>query len=300
MRTYLCIDVGGTAIKYALIKEDGTLFSTSSTPTPKTSFEDLLTVFDNLVHPVYNQVSGIAISFPGRVNNITGHVYTGGAIDHFMNNVPFKQLLEQRYQLPVAIENDGKCAALAELWLGNLKDVHSGAVLCVGYGIGGGIVLDRKLWRGVNDSAGEFCCMLTDYSKEIHHSLFNTSNGIFGLLRPYAERKNVDVKEINGYDFFNALHQQDEDAKQVFESYIHHFLSGIFTLQAILDLEKICIGGGISSEDSFIESLKNTVNEYFDCAPAYIAVNRPVIDRCAFRNSANLIGALKNFLDIHG
>ena len=300
MKKYLCIDVGGTASKYGIANEEGLLFSSDSITTPKKSIEEFYDALDSIVLPVLQMISGIAMSMPGRIENRTGHVYTGGAISSYMTDVPLGTLLSQRYHLPVAIENDGKCAALAELWLGNLKDVDCGAVLLVGYGIGGGIVLNRKLYRGIHDSAGEFCCMLTDYSKSITSSLFNTSNGIFGLLQPYASRKQIPVESITGKDFFLSLENQDEDAKQVFDEYIHHFLSGIFTLQAVLDLEKICIGGGISQQDVLIQALSNAVDDAFDHMPDYIAVHRPQIDCCAFHNDANLIGALKNFIDIHG
>lgn len=300
MKTYLSIDVGGTAIKYGLLHENGTILSTDSVPTPKDSIEGFYKTLDEIVSPVGQMISGIAMSMPGRIDNQTGHVHTGGAISSYMTNVPLGTLLSERYHLPVAIENDGKCAALAELWLGNLKDVDSGAVMLVGYGIGGGIVLNRRLYRGIHDSAGEFCCMLTDYSKNITSSLFNTSNGIFGLLRPYAERKQIPVESITGKDFFFSLENQDIDAQQVFDEYIHHFLSGIFTVQSILDLERICIGGGISKQDLLIQALSDAVSNAFEHMPNYIAVHQPQIVACAFNNDANLIGALKNFIDIHG
>ena len=149
MKKYLCIDVGGTAIKYGIANEEGLLISSDSITTPKKSIEEFYDALDSIVLPVLQMISGIAMSMPGRIENRTGHVYTGGAISSYMTDVPLGTLLSQRYHLPVAIENDGKCAALAELWLGNLKDVDCGAVLLVGYGIGGGIVLNRKLYRGV-------------------------------------------------------------------------------------------------------------------------------------------------------
>ena len=150
MKTYLSIDVGGTAIKYGLLHENGTILSTDSVPTPKDSIEGFYKTLDEIVSPVLQMISGIAISMPGRIDNQTGHVHTGGAISSYMTNVPLGTLLSERYHLPVAIENDGKCAALAELWLGNLKDVDSGAVMLVGYGIGGGIILNRRLYRGIH------------------------------------------------------------------------------------------------------------------------------------------------------
>ncbi|MBR5290594.1 MAG: ROK family protein [Erysipelotrichaceae bacterium] len=301
MKTYLCIDVGGTAIKYGLLHEDGTILSTDSIPTPKESIEEFYAVLDEIVHPVSQRISGIALSMPGRINNQTGYIHTGGAISRYMTKVPLGTLLTERYHLPVAIENDGKCAAHAELWLGNLKDVNSGAVIVLGTGIGGGIVLNQKVWRGLHGSAGEFSYLATDYDKSIiQNASWAFTNGVYGLLAPYAQIKNIPIHEINGKVFFEALSNKDEDAQQIFDIYLQRCLNGILTLQSILDVDRYCIGGGISSQDILIEAIEKKVNGFFDAAPDYVALIRPTIRRCAFNNNANLIGALKNFIDIHG
>lgn len=301
MNKILAIDLGGTAIKYGLLSKEGIILSTSQVPTPKESFEQFLQVLDSIVSPISKEISGIAMSMPGRVDHKTGFIYTGGAVSSYMTNVPLGTILQERYQLPVAIENDGKCAAHAELWKGNLQNVDSGAVILIGFGIGGGIVLNRKVWRGVHHSAGEFSYLVTDYQHGSEDSAFwNYSNGINGLLAPYATKKGLSLHEVNGKLFFEALRQKDQDAQEIYTHYIQYLLSGILTLQGILDVDKFCIGGGISKEDILIESIRNAVNSYFDHTPEYIAMNRPQIDRCLFSNDANLIGALKNFINIYG
>ena len=301
MNRILAVDLGGTAIKYGLADQEGHLFSTDKIPTPKKSFEQFLNALDSIVIPVQDQICGIAMSMPGRVDSLSGHIHTGGAISSYMTDVPLGSILQKRYHLPIAIENDGKCAAHAELWKGNLKDADSGAVIVIGYGIGGGIVLNQKVWRGVHHSAGEFSYLVTDYQQgSDDQAYWNYSNGINGLLAPYAIKKGIPVHQMNGKLFFEAYHQHDADAEEIFHHYIQYMLSGILTLQGILDVETYCIGGGISVEDCLIESLRNAVNEYFDSAPSHIAMIRPQIKRCYFKNDANLIGAVKNFLNIHG
>lgn len=89
MKTYLSIDVGGTAIKYGLLHENGTILSTDTVPTPKDSIEGFYKTLDEIVSPVLQMISGIAMSMPGRIDNQTGHVHTGGAISSYMTNVPF-------------------------------------------------------------------------------------------------------------------------------------------------------------------------------------------------------------------
>lgn len=301
MNKVLALDLGGTALKTGLLDTDGNILSTHQIPTPKESLEQFFDLLDSLIIPLQKDIVGIAMSMPGKIDNKTGHIYTGGAISRYMTDVPLKDLLEKRYHLPVAIENDGKCAALAELWKGNLSDVQSGAVIVIGYGIGGGIVLDGKLWRGVHHSAGEFSYLVTDYEHGSQDSAYwNYSNGILGLVAPYAKEKHIPLDQLNGQLFFEALQQHDEIAQRIFHRYIQYLLSGILTLQGILDIKKYCIGGGISQQNILIEALKDAVNRYFDTAPEYIALNRPQIDCCRFTNDANLIGAVKNFIDFYG
>ena len=300
MRTFLTIDLGGTSIKSALMKEDGSFTETCSIPTPKESLAQFLEVMDTLILPVSEKISGIAMSMPGLVDHQTGHIHIGGAISSYMNDVPLKEIMEKRYKLPVSIENDGKCAALAEGWIGKLKDVKSGAVILIGSGIGGGILLDGKLWRGAHGSAGEFSYLMREYTHNDFTSFWSYSNAINGLLAPFAQKKNRALQEIDGKLFFEALQSKDSDALSVFDTYIQHLLSGLLTLQAVLDIEKYCIGGGISAQDVLIEAIQTAVDAYFDSIPDYVPLIKPAIDRCAYQNDANLVGALKNFLNLHG
>lgn len=300
MKQFLGIDLGGTAIKYSLMYEDGTIVHPQSISTPKDSLDSLYRAFDAIILPIKYLISGIAMSMPGRIDPQSGFIYTGGAISSYMTNVPFKQLMEERYQLPVAIENDGKCAAHAELWKGALKDVDSGVVVIIGTGIGGGIVLQRKVWRGLHCSAGELSYILTDFHFDKDPVFWGFRNGVNALIAPYAEKKGLDFHSVNGKDFFDALHKHDADAEEIFNQYITSMRSGLLTIQSILDVEKFCIGGGISAQDILIESIQKSVSGYFETAPDYVAMIQPEISRCQFKNDANLIGALKNFIDIHG
>lgn len=297
MSQYLTIDVGGTAIKYAIMDEKATIISNGETPTPHQDMDGFLSALDSVVLPVKAEVEGIAISMPGKIDNVHGFAYTGGAL-RYIKDTPMKDILEERYQLPVAIENDGKCAALAEAWQGNLSDVDSGVVVILGTGIGGGIVLNKKLWRGTLGSAGELSALPTNFESNDMRNCWAVLNGYVGLTGPYAAIKGLDISEVNGRTFFEALHSGDEDAKKIFDHFITTLTAGIINIQAVLDVEKYCIGGGISAQDILIDALRDSVAGYF-ANSRITPLNPPKIDRCAFRNGANLIGALKNFFDQH-
>lgn len=298
MTLYLGIDVGGTDIKYALLDHRGTFLKQGKTPTPTTNLDDFLNALDKLVYEVKDEISGIAMSMPGKIDRDTGFMYTGGALSHFIFNLPLGELLEARYQLPVTIENDAKCAAQAEAWLGNLKDVQSGVVIILGTGIGGGIILNREIWRGFKGSAGEISNLPTNYENLYGPGQFWAAlNGYKGLTHPYEKCKGLEKNTIDGKTFFEAYHNHDEDAIRCFDHFVDTLVSGIITIQTVLDVEKYCIGGGISAQDCLIEAIASKVNDYFSKL-TYTPLNPPIIERCLFKNDANIIGALKTYFDL--
>ena len=164
-------------------------------------------------------------------------------------------------------------------------------------GIGGGIVLDGKVWRGMHGCSGEVSNLPTTYSE--WGTSWATINGTYGLLRPFAAKKGIDVSETNGRKYFEALHAGDEDAKVVFDQFISSLVIGIVGIQVVLDVEKFCIGGGISAQDTLINTLRDAIKDFFATHPG-LPVIEPEIDRCQFNNDANLIGALKTFYDVYG
>lgn len=299
MKKYLGIDIGGTFIKYALMNELGEILEKGDTPTPKDTLDHMLDSLDSFISKYKDEVSGIAISAPGRIDTQKGYLHTAGAINHYLGNTPLADILTEEYGLPVAIDNDAKCAANAELWQGALKDVASGVVIIIGTGLGGGIVLDNKVWRGMNGAAGEISNLPYDYNHLNEHPFWAQINGVYGLIKPYAIKKELPIEEVNGRIFFDALHNNDEDAKEVFDAYIDSMVAGIVNIQAILDVDKFCIGGGISAQDILIDAIREGIDAFFESAPWFPSI-KPAIERCKFKNDANLIGALNNFYEVHG
>ena len=155
MKQYLAIDNGGTFIKYGLFDRSGEIVSQGKSATPKrdASEEVYFTVLDEIVARFQGDICGICFSTPGRVEE-NGILQTAGALPYLAGR-NLKELASARYGLPVSVENDGKCAALAEYWKGSLRGVKNGAVLVIGTGIGGGLILNGKLFRGSHGSAAK-------------------------------------------------------------------------------------------------------------------------------------------------
>ncbi len=155
----LTLDVGGSAIKYGICNGLGELSFKGQEPTPNepdSKVEDLINAFKWIVQKVKDEggeFEGIAISVPGCVN-ADGSLRTGGALLYNYGQ-PLADLVEQATGMRPVVENDAKAAAAAELWIGALQNVQSGAVLILGTGLGGGLVIDGKVYHGPRGSAGE-------------------------------------------------------------------------------------------------------------------------------------------------
>mgnify|MGYP004470910127 FL=1 len=292
---YLVLDVGGTAIKYALMIEKLEFLEKGKIKTPRDSIENFIDNIGNIYDKYKNDIEGMALSIPGVLDSDTGYMYTGGSLEYNTDKNMLK-VLGERCKTKIAIENDGKCAALAELWKGNLQECENGVVILLGTGVGGGIIKDKKLYKGKHFFAGEFSFIagninvMSNNDKEWWGSL----NGLDGLLDDFVKVKNLNRNEIDGIKFFEYANNDDKDALEILNKFTYKTALAIINLQCILDADKYLIGGGISEQDILIKYIKKNIDDYHSQFEYFVP--KPVVDRCKFRNDSNLIGALYNFL----
>jgi len=290
-KKYLAIDVGGTSIKYAITDKNAEITNLDEIKTRRGQGE-LFESLDEIICPHLNQISGIAMSFPGRINVEKGIVNIIATFK-WICNLPLKSMLEEKYGVPVWIENDGKCAALAEFWKGNLSGIDNGMVIGLGTEIAGGIILNGKLYRGSNESAGEISSILSDFKTLDNSKRFGKIGGHENLTDAYNDEKGAG--DIDTYELFEKYSEGDETAKEAIGNYSKTIAAGIVTIQSVLDVEKFCIGGGISAQDILISEIKGSVHEFFRVKSSE-AINEPAIERCHFKNASGCVGAMYNFL----
>ena len=149
----MVFDVGGTEIKYSVMDEQMHRTDTGSVPTPRDTQEHFLDALYALYAPHKDEVEGIAVALPGFVDNKTGYVSNGGAL-LYNTGTPVGQRIREKCGCPVSLENDGKAAAIAELRAGVLQGCTNAAVFLIGTGVGGGIIANGELVRGVHFTAG--------------------------------------------------------------------------------------------------------------------------------------------------
>lgn len=274
------------------MENNGTIKMKDKFPTTAKSAEELVEQMVEKWRPYQQEVTGIAVSCPGVVNTETGVIYQGGAL-LFMHEKNLAEMLARECHVPVVLQNDAKSAALAELWLGVAKDVESAAILTLGSGVGGGIIMNGKLQSGFNLMAGEVSFIQTFFDTEkLRGKFFGRTGSAVELIKRIATKKNLADKK-DGEQVFEWINQGDEEAQAIFDDYIYGLASQVLNIQYLIDPEIIAIGGGISAQPIVVKRLNKAIEEIKAANPFHGA--RPKIVTCHFRNDANLYGALYNF-----
>ncbi|MBQ1318899.1 MAG: ROK family protein [Solobacterium sp.] len=295
MAYYLGIDVGGTNLKYALMDETGRIADQGTMQSPLTSINDFQEVLRSICRQ-FPQAEALVMSAPGRIDSANNYFYTGGSAK-FIHEMPLADVLPPEISLPASVENDGKCAALAELWQGSLKGVRNGAVMTLGTAIGGAVILDGKLYRGSTFAAGEFSYIPTLMEESYYEEqIWGLKCGAGGLVRLYEKTAGLTPGSADGYQFFAAVERQDPLALQVLRAWCRTLANGMLALQSVLDLDRFAIGGGISRQPALLDMLNEVTDELYAGLADYYPQHRPDITACTFGNDANLIGALYYYL----
>ncbi|QDA73532.1 ROK family protein [Listeria seeligeri] len=289
---YFVYDIGGTFIKFALMENNGNIKMKDKFPTTAKSAEELVAQMVEKFLPYKQAIKGIAVSCPGVVDSGKGVIYQGGSL-LFMHEKNLAEMLARECHVPVVLQNDAKSAALAELWLGVAKDVHSAAILTLGSGVGGGIIMDGKLQSGYHLMAGEVSYMESDFDTErLRGEFFGRTGSAVELIKRIATKKNLMDKK-DGEQVFALIAHGDEEANAIFNDYIYGLAIQILNIQYLIDPEIIAIGGGISAQPIVVERLNEAVAQIKAANPFHAA--KPNIVTCRFQNDANLYGALYNF-----
>ncbi len=287
---YLAIDAGGTFVKYAIITQECEILEKGKIPTVREPREAVVKMFVQIYEKYQGEVDGVALSMPGFVDCKTGYQTTGGAFGCMCNaNLP--ELLRDEIDVPITVENDARCAGMAEVWKGALKDCNDGIVMVVGTGIGGAIIRNREVITGSHYAAGELSYLFVNAEKtQEWGNVFGRVNGVAMMVNKVAARKGIPAAELDGEKVFEMANNGDQEVVEEIRSFAHGIAVQAVNLQFITDPEKIAIGGGISVQPLFIELLREEVDKLNSLVPW--EVHKPEITACEFTSDANLIGAV--------
>lgn len=293
--TYLVLDIGGSAIKYSLMSEQGEFLEKGDVATPLDKMESLLEAIKS-IHDQYPNVKGIGISMPGVIDMEKGIAYTGGALSYIVDS-PFASLVEQTCHIPVTIGNDAKCAGYGEVGFGSLQDVEDAIVLIFGTGIGGCVIKDKKVHQGKHFAAGEVSSIKVDAGSPYDvGDTWAGRNGIFGLR--FKVQQALETKEeFNGKQIFAMANGGNQKVISAIDAFCKDIAIQIFNLQVVFDPEKIAIGGGISVQPLLMELITKNMKDIFENSGMH-PIAYPQVVPCKYGNDANLLGAFYQHLQM--
>ena len=276
------IDLGATNIRGAVVSGN----SLSSVPpdivsqrihsdgTVQEVLEDIYHVIDALIG---EGVKAIGIGVPSVVDVAEGIVYDVQYIPSWVE-VPLKKILEEKYKIPVFVNNDANCFVLGEYYFGQGRGASSLIGLTIGTGLGGGVIINDKLFAGYNCGAGEFG--LLPYKDNILE--YYCSGSFF---------KNV--HGLDGVQVFEAAKNGDEKAKQLYAELGIHVGQAIKAVIYTYDPELILLGGSVSQAyDWFCETMWKEIRTL-----AYAKSAERIRIEVSNLNNSGILGAAALYYD---
>ena len=285
---YIGIDLGGTNIAAGLCDEKGNIIVKDSVPTLKDRpLEEIVADMASIAKKVMadggatiDEVKAVGIGCPGTVNNETGEVVYSNNI--VMDRFPLAKEFKKHLDLPINLENDANAAALGE-YMTCGEEAESFVFMTLGTGVGGGIIIDGKIYRGFNGAGAEIGHQTLIYGgKEctcgrrgcleayasVTALISQTNEAIEAhpesMMAAWAEKKG----KVSGRCAFECAANGDPAAIKVRDQYIEYVADGVASIVNILQPNILAIGGGISKEgDILLDPIKkylegNDYNKY--------------------------------------
>lgn len=302
---YLGVDLGGTAIKVGLCDEQGNLLQTYEGPTGTEHGADV--VLENIAEYArkivadsaytWDQVAGIGAGIAGFMDIPEGFIKLSPNLG--WRNVPVKKILEEKLGKPVKIDNDANVAALGEAWAGAGKGIANLVCYTLGTGVGGGIIINSRIYQGSNGMAGELGHMIIvpdleavdcGCGKKGCLETVSSATGIIRMGKEAVERGEHTslalIENITAKDVFDAAKTGDETALRIINRAALYIGKSMATVSVVINPQRFVVGGGVSKAGDILfdairkyyrESAQETAQEGVDIVPAILGNDAGVV-----------------------
>jgi glucokinase len=240
------VDVGGTKILAAVVSRDGSLGARLERPSDHSSQDALLAELDSLVEELHQQepdAQALGFGVPSRIDQQAGRALKSVNIP--LEGVDLRDRMRERHGLPVALDNDANAAAIAEWQAGAARGAQDVVMLTLGTGVGGGLILDGKPYRGATGSGAE-----------LGHIVLEPGGppcgcGGFGHLESFAAGPAADrvARALygdgsNAHDLVNRAREGEAEATEALAGVGRYLGAGIASLINVFEPEVVVVGGG--------------------------------------------------------
>jgi len=307
---YIGVDLGGTNIAVGIVDGEGKILKKASIPTISSRHyseivKDMATLSLKLLDELnltLDNVHSVGIGSPGTPDNEQGLIlYTNNLT---FKNVPLREEFQKYINKPVNIENDANCAAFGEYIAGAAKGSKVSVTITLGTGIGGGIIIDGKIYTGVHHAGAELGHIVICVDGEECTcgrrgcwEAYASATALIRMTKNAAKENpnsliiklvNGDISKIDAKTAFDAKRMGDETGERIVNNYMRYLAEGITNIHNIFEPDVILIGGGISKEgDYLLEPVRKMVYENIYCDQ----VPLPKIIPAKMGNDAGIVGA---------
>lgn len=292
------VDVGGSHIGLGLVNKDGKLVLKDEKDYDKRQ-EDMSNIVLETIIELINknidnnnvkkeEIESIGIAFPGTVSETAVIKAENLGIDNF----EVVEKLKKHFNVPIHLENDAKCAAIAEKEFGSLKKYEDAIFLIIGTGVGGAVYLNGKLLRPKRYSGFE-----------VGHTVINKDGikcscgrrgcfEVYSSMRKLKEKinKEFNLNTIDGIKIREFMEENKDNKKlnEILDEYTQNLEIGIANLINIFEPQAISIGGSFGHYDMLLKRLQDKINEKTEL---YNKEQIPKIVIAELKNDAGIIGA---------
>ncbi|MEY3133742.1 MAG: hypothetical protein RIT49_400 [Actinomycetota bacterium] len=301
------VDIGGTKVSAGVVDSSGNIIASDRRSTPLAGGTELIATIIDLIKSFQSryELAGIGISVAALISSDQGTIVGAPNIAN-LNQLNFVSEIKKYFNIPVIAENDANAAMWAEYKYGNAKNLNPVMFLIIGTGMGGGLVIDGKLFRGANGIGAEFGHMI------VQPNGIKCGCGAYGCIEQYAsgsalmryaseemELNPTKAKELlkfsDGQDELSgailtmAAKQGNEIALRAFNKQADWLGSACASYTLLLDPQAIVIGGGVvDAGELFLNPVRQAMEKYMPFAGTHLL---PKIIAAKFGNDAGLIGA---------
>ncbi len=278
------VDLGGTKIGIAVVRKNGDIKEYIKTATNAQQGKDaVINEIKQNIHQIIRQselsiddILGIGIGVPGQLDPSIGIVHFAPNLPEW-KELPLSRIIEEEFHIPVVIENDANAAAWAEKSFGVAQGVEDMVCLTLGTGIGGGLILDGKIYHGKNFVAGEIGHIIVNKNGplcgcggfgclEAYSSASGIRNRIYNRIKKLKKTcpgspPDIDIDNIGLAEIFKRARQGDPLVKNIIDDAIEYLGVGITSLVNLLNPEIVVLVGGIANEgDKLLNPVKDIVS----------------------------------------
>lgn len=304
------IDLGGTNIKVGIVNENYEIISRASVktnlPRPAEGIVEGICEAVNLALDDakigIGDVTSIGIGTPGSANRKTGVVLYSNNLG--FDNVHLGEMLKKKLNKDIYIENDANAAAYGEYLAGSGKGYENVVVITLGTGVGGGVIIDGKIYTGFNFCGAELGHTVIEYNgrpctcgrKGCFEAYASATALITSTKKAMEANKSSklwkiagSLDNVDGKTAFDGMRAGDETAKGVVDEFIQYLGCGLTNIVNIFQPQILLIGGGVCKEgDNLTLPLKEIIKREEYCIDEN---NATVLDICKLGNDAGIIGA---------